>query len=63
MPKTITEDWLSERIDIRLEHIPRPTAKQEHDALNATLKDLREIYGEIEVVRWPKSSGRQTPTS
>lgn len=54
--KYIDVDWLAERVALRLEHIRRPTPQQEHDALNATLKDLREVYGEIEVAQWPRVS-------
>lgn len=51
--KYISADWLSERIAIRVEHIARPTRKQIHDALNATIKDLQETYGEIDIPQYP----------
>lgn len=50
----VDREALEERIAIRVEHIARPTPKQLHDALNATLADLRERYGEIEVAQWPR---------
>jgi hypothetical protein len=59
MPKYIDREWLEERLSLRLEHIKRPTPKQEHDALNETLRDLKEVYGEIEVVQWP--TARKSP--
>jgi hypothetical protein len=53
-PFVVTQCHLEERIAIRLEHIRKPTRQQEHQALNDTLKDLRETYGEIQVVQWPR---------
>lgn len=52
--KYVDREWIEERIALRTEHIPRPTPKQLHDALNATLEDLREYYGEIDVPQWPQ---------
>lgn len=59
--KLIDREWIEERIALRTEHIPRPTPQQLHDALNATLKDLRAYYGEIEVPQWPRQSPRVEP--
>jgi hypothetical protein len=52
--KYIDREHLEERVAIMVEHIPRPTPKQIHDALNATLKDLREYYGELDVPQFPR---------
>ncbi|HYC01606.1 MAG TPA: hypothetical protein VEC57_20920 [Candidatus Limnocylindrales bacterium] len=52
--KLIDIDWLEERIAIRVEHIRNPTPKQLHDALNDTIRDLKEIYGQIDIERWPR---------
>jgi hypothetical protein len=57
--KYIDREHLEERIALRTEHIRNPTPKQLHDALNATLEDLREVYGEVDVPQWP----RATPSS
>lgn len=54
--KMIPLDQLEERIAIRVEHIPRPTPKQLHDALNATIADLRETYGELDIPQWPRTT-------
>lgn len=56
----VCREALEERIAIRVEHIPRPTPKQIHEALNATLEDLQETYGELDIPQWPRdlSSGR-----
>lgn len=54
--KLIDEYWLSERMAIKTEHIPRPTPRQLHDALNETIKDLRGAYGELDIPQWPATS-------
>lgn len=43
--KYVDQDWIAERMAIRIEHIRLPTQKQIHDALNATIRDLKETYG------------------
>lgn len=50
----VDREALEERIAIRVEHIPRPTPKQLHDALNDTIADLRETYGELDIPQWPR---------
>lgn len=52
--RTIDQYWLEERIAIKVEHIPRPTARQLHDALNECLRDFKALYGDFEIVRWPR---------
>lgn len=54
--KYIDREWLEERVAIRLEHIRRPTPQQEHQALNDTLADLRETYGELDIPQWPRTT-------
>lgn len=54
----VCREHLEERIAIRLEHIPRPTKQQLHDALNDTIRDLTETYGELDIPRWPREPFR-----
>jgi hypothetical protein len=60
--KYIDPYHLAERVDIKLEHIRNPTPRQVHDAREQALKEFRELYGEFEIVQWPRepdvSSGR-----
>ena len=53
--KHIDRYWLEERIAIKLEPIRNPTPKQLHDALNETLRELTEIYGELDIPQWPSN--------
>lgn len=52
--KHVDREWLEERIAIRVEHIRHPTPKDLHDALNATIADLKERYGELDIPQWPR---------
>ncbi len=61
--KTITQDHFEERICIKAEHIRgKLTPKQFHDLRDECLREFRELYGEFEIVQWPRepdvSSGR-----
>lgn len=54
--KLITPCHLSERVAIKIEHIPRPTPRQLHDAREEALREFRELYGDFEIVQWPKEA-------
>lgn len=54
--KHIDPYWLAELIAIKLEHIRRPTPKQEHDALNDAIRDLKTQWGEVDIPQWPRTS-------
>lgn len=55
MPKkTITQDHFEERLAIKLEPYRNPTPRQVHDARDECLREFRELYGEFEIVRWPR---------
>ncbi len=60
--KWIPQDHFEERIAIKLQDIRNPTPKQIHDAENEALREFRELYGEVDLERWPRqadvSSGR-----
>lgn len=53
--KTIDLYWLEERIAIKLQEARKPSERQEHDALNETLRELKAQWGEIDVPQWPRS--------
>lgn len=59
--KWISEEHMKERVAIKLEPIRNPTREQVHAAENEALLEFKELYGEIELERWPRwdvSSGR-----
>lgn len=58
--KTIDPYHFAERLAIKLEPLRNPTPKQVHDAREECLLEFRELYGEFEIVQWPRdlSSGR-----
>ena len=52
--KYIDAYWLAERLAIKLEPLRNPTPRQVHDAREECLIEFRELYGEFEIVQWPR---------
>lgn len=61
--KLITLDHFEERIAIKLEAVRHPTEKQEHDVLNECLREFRELYGELDIPQWPRTTDRSSGTA
>lgn len=61
--KTIEPYHFEERLAIKLEPIRHPTKLQEHQAREECLKEFRELYGEFEVVQWPRTTDRSSGTA
>ena len=52
--KYIDPYHFAERAAIKLEPIRNPTPRQVHDAREECLREFRELYGEFQIVQWPK---------
>jgi hypothetical protein len=52
--KVIDPYQFAERLAIKLEPIRNPSKKQEHDAREEALREFRELYGDFEIVQWPR---------
>lgn len=52
--RTIDPYHFVERLAIKLEPLRNPTPKQVHDAREECLLEFREIYGDFQIVQWPK---------
>lgn len=49
----------AERLAIKLEHIPRPTPKQVHEAENEMMREFAELYGEFDMLpQWRQLAGQ-----
>ena len=52
--KPIDPYHFAERLAIKLEPIRNPTPRQVHEAREECLIEFRELYGEFEIVQWPR---------
>ena len=52
--KYIDREHFEERLAIKLEPLRNPTPRQVHDAREECLREFRELYGEFQIVQWPR---------
>ena len=61
--KTIDPYAFAERLAIKAEHLPNPTPKQLHEIREQCLREFRELYGEFEIVQWPRETSSSSSRS